>query len=217
MLRSIDQLGDRDRLAGAHGVTERSVIRIENAVLAALGLIDAVGLDEVEATRRRVIGIDQDRVGMRDLQRAAGYRGQHGVEIERGRDRTADLFQHLQLIDRLRQITGALFDLGLQHRVGLRDLPSHAVELIGELFQLVMGAHLDAAPEVPGAEPARAGPQRGDRHQHTPRQHCAGERRHHQAEPDQQRAAQQLVADRRQCLRGRLLEHDSPAELRNHG
>ena len=69
--------------------------------------------------------------------------------------------------------------------------------------------------EIAGAEPPRAGAQRRDRHQHPPRQHRAGEDRDHEAERDQKRDPHQLVADRRQRLRGRLLEQHEPAELRH--
>ena len=69
--------------------------------------------------------------------------------------------------------------------------------------------------EIAGAEPPRAGAQRGDRDQHPPRQHGAGEDRDHEAERDQQRDPHQLVADRRQRLRGRLLEQHKPAEFRH--
>ena len=154
---------------------------------------------------------------MRDLQRARGDRRQHGVEVERGGDRAADLLQHLQLADRLREIARALLDLGFEHGIGLAELAGHRVELLGELFQLVIAVDLDALAEIAGAEPARAGAQRVDRHQHAPRHHGACDDRDDQAEPDQERDAHQLVADRGERGRGRLLEEHGPAELRHHG
>ena len=63
-----------------------------------------------------VIAVDQHRIGMGDLQRARGHRRQHGVEIERGGDRAADLLQHLQLVDRLREIAGSLLHLAFEVR-----------------------------------------------------------------------------------------------------
>ena len=59
------------------------------------------------------------------------------------------------------------------------------------------------------------GAQRGDRDQHAARQHGAGGGRDRKAERDQQRDPQQLVADRRERLRGRLLEEHVPAEFRH--
>ena len=152
---------------------------------------------------------------MGDLERAGGHRRQHRVEVERGGDRAADLFQHLQFVDGARQIPRALLDLGLQPRIGFGELAGHAVELVGELFQLVGSVHVDAMAEIAGAEPPRAGAQRGDRDQHAPRQQRAGADRNDQAEPDQERNPHQLVADRRQRLAGRLLEEHVPAELRH--
>ena len=122
---------------------------------------------------------------MGDFQRARRHRRQHGVEIERGGDRAADLLEHLELVDRLREIAGALLDLGFEAGIGLLQLAGHAVELVGEFFQLVVGPHLDAMAEIAGAEPPRAGAQRRDRDQHAPRQQRAGEDRDHEAEPDQ--------------------------------
>ena len=152
---------------------------------------------------------------MGDLQRARGHRRQHRVEIERGRHRAADLFQHLQFVDRLREVARALLHLGFEAGIGFGELAGHVVELIGELFQLVVGVDVDAMAEIAGAEPPRAGRERGDRDQHAAGQKSAGQDRDHEAEADQKRAAQQLVADRRQRLRGRLLEEHDPAEFRH--
>ena len=162
-----------------------------------------------------VIAIDQHRIGMGDFERARGHRRQHGVEIERGGDRAADFLEHLQLVDRLREIAGALLHLGFEARIGLVQLAGHAVELVGEFLQLVLGVDVDAMAEIAGAEPPRAGAQRRDRDQHAARQKRAGEDRDHEPEPDQQRDPHQLVADRRQRLRRRLLEEHGPAEFRH--
>ena len=163
----------------------------------------------------RVIAVDQHRVGVGDFQRARRHRRQHRVEIERGGDRAADFLEHLELVDGARQIAGARLDLGFEAGIGFLQLPGHAVELVGQFLQLVLGAHFDAMAEIAGAEPPRAGAQRGDRDQHPPRQHGAGENRDREAERDQQRDPHQLVADRRQRLRGRLLEQHMPAEFRH--
>ena len=130
----------------------------------------------------RVIAVDQHRVGMGDFERAGGDRRQHGVEIERGGDRAADLLQHLELVDRLREIARALLHLGFEAGIGLVQLAGHAVELVGEFFQLVLGVDVDAMAEIAGAEPPRAGAQRRDRDQHAARQKRAGEDRDHEAE-----------------------------------
>ena len=163
-----------------------------------------------------VMAVDQHRVGMGDFQRARRHRRQHRVEVERGGDRAADFLEHLEFVDRARQIARARLDLGFEAGIGFLQLAGHAVELVGQFLQLVPGAHLDAMAEIAGAEPPRAGAQCGDRDQHPPRQHGAGENRDHEAEPDQQRDPHQLIPDRRQRLRGRLLVQHLPAEFR-HG
>ena len=164
-----------------------------------------------------VIAIDQHGVGIGDFERARGDRRQHGVEVERGGDRAADLLEHLQLVDRLREVARALLHLLFEAGIGLRKLPGHAVELACQFFQLVRRLHLDAVGKIAGAEAAGAGAERGDRHQHPSRHDGAGDDRDHEAERDQQRNPHQLVADRRQRLRGRLLEEHVPAELRHLG
>ena len=92
-------------------------------------------------------------------------------------------------------------------------LPGHAVELVGELLQLVVGLDLDPVSEVAVAEALGPGIERLDRNQHTPRQQHAGENRHRETECDQHRDADQEIVDRRQRLTGRLFEQNEPAEL----
>ena len=65
-----------------------------------------------------IIAVDQHGVGMGDLERARRDRRQHGVEVERGGDGAADLFEHLQLVDRLRQIARALLHLLFEVGIG---------------------------------------------------------------------------------------------------
>ena len=199
----------------AGGLAERGVVGVDGAVAAFGRLVDADRFGEVELVVAGVIAVDQHGVGMGDFQRPRGDRGQHGVEVERGGDRAADLLEHLELVDRLRQIPRPLVHLGFEVRIGLGELPGHAVELVGQLLQLVRRLHLDAVAEIAGAETPRAGLQRRDRHQHAPRHDGAGDDRDHEAEPDQQRDPHQLVADRRQRLRGLLFEEHVPAEFRH--
>ena len=85
-------------------------------------LVDADRFGEVELLFCRVIAVDQHGVGMGDFQRARRHRRQHGVEIERGGDRAADFLEHLELVDRLRQVPGALLDLGFETGIGFLQL-----------------------------------------------------------------------------------------------
>ena len=215
MVGGVGEIGDRDRLAVGGGLAEHAGVLVDREMLAFGGLVDADRFGEVELLLRGVIAVDQHRVGMGDFERARRHRRQHRVEIERGGDRAADLLEHLELVDRLREVAGALLDLGFEAGIGLLQLAGHAVELVGEFFQFVRGVHVDAVAEIAGAEPPRAGAQRRDRDQHPPRQQRAGEDRDRKAERDQQRDPQQLIADRRQRLRGRLLEEHDPAEFRH--
>ena len=120
-------------------------------------LVDADRFGQVELMIVGVIAVDQHGVGMGDFERARGDRRQHGVEVERGGDRAADLLEHLELVDRLRQIARPLLHLGFEAGIGLGELAGHAVELVGEFLQLVRGLHLDAVAEIAGAETPRAG------------------------------------------------------------
>jgi len=132
--------------------------------------VDAGRFGQVELTPGGVVAINQNRIGAGDFERARRDRRQHRVEIERGRDRAADLLENLKLVDRLRQIPRALLDLGFEAGIGLLQLAGHAVELVGEFLQLIVGIHLDTMAEIAGPELARAAAQRGDRDQHPPRQ-----------------------------------------------
>ena len=149
---------------------------------------------------------------MGDFQRARHHRRQHRVEIERGGNRAADFLEHLKFVDRAREVARARLHLRFEAGIGLRKLPGHAVELVGQFLQLVLGPTSMrwlnrrrrgggrrrgavigisiGAPDVP----ARSRPRGRARSQRTPHQ---------------------LVADRRQRLRGRLLEQHVPAEFRH--
>ena len=179
------EIGNRDRLASGRRLTEQAFFFIDREMLPLDRFVDAVGFDQIELMLGCVIAVDQHRVGVSNLQRAGRNRRQHGIEIERGGDRAADLFKHFQLVDRLREVAGALFHLGFEAGIGLLELAGHAVELVGEFFQLVLGADVDAVTEIAGAEPPRAGAQRRDRDQHPACQQRAGKDRNHKPEPDQ--------------------------------
>ena len=65
-------------------------------------------------------------------------------------------------------------------------LSGHAVELVGELFQFVVGLDFDTVFEVAVAEALRACVESLDRHQHAPRQQHAGEDRDRKTECDEE-------------------------------
>ena len=216
MVGGVGEIGNRDRLALGGGRAEHAGALVDGQMRAFGGLVDADRLRQVELLLRRIIAVDQHRIGMGDFERAGRHRRQYGVEIERGRNRAADFLENLKFIDRLRQIAGALLDLGFKAGIGFMQLAGHAVELIGEFFQLVLGVDVDAMAEIALAETARAAAQCRDRDQHAAGEHGAGEARHHQPEHDQEHDPRQLIADRRQRLGRRLLEEHVPAEFR-HG
>ena len=137
---------------------------------------------------------------MGDLQRARRHRRQHGVEIERGGDRAADFLQHLELVDRARQIPRALLDLGLQGRISFASWP--AMLLNWSASSSSSSLVCTSMRWLKSPAPSRRAPARNavDRDQHAPRQQRAGADRDDQAEPDQKRNPHQLVADRRQRL-----------------
>ena len=177
--------------------------------------VDDGGLDQIELLSRGVEAVNQDRVGLGDLQRACGHGRQHIVEVERGDHGAADLFENFQFVDRLRKIARAFRHLVFKSSIGLAQLACHAVELVGKFFEFIAGLDGDAAAEVAGAKPPCARAQRADWDHHAPRQQHAGERCHGQSEGDQQSDAEKQIADRRQGLPRRLLEHHEPAEARH--
>ena len=128
-------------------------------MLAFCGAVDADRLGQVELMPGGIVAVDQHRIGVGDFERARRHRRQHRVEIERGSHRAADLLEHLELVDRAREIAGARLDLGFKADIRLLQLAGHAVELVGQFLQLVGGVDVDALAEIAGAEPPRAGAQ----------------------------------------------------------
>ena len=108
--------------------------------------------------------------------------GDNGVENRlRIGDRAADGAQDFAggglLLQGFAQFAGAVIDLALQPRIGFLEIGGHGVELVGQGFELVAGAHHDLLVEVAGADLRRAILQRADRLHHAPRQEHAGKHR----------------------------------------
>ena len=118
------EIGNRDRLALRGSFAEHAVVGVDREMAALGGLVDADRFGEVECVVGGIIAVDQHRIGVGDFERAGGDRRQHGVEIERGRDRAADFLEHLQLIDRLREIPRAFLHLPFEVGIGLRNCPA---------------------------------------------------------------------------------------------
>src|SRR4029453_2698977 len=83
--------------------------------------IEHVGRPEVEDLGELVVLPDGRAAGAGQLGRGIYAGRQHGVEIERGADRLADLAQRRELRDRAAQLIGALAYLVKQPRVLDRD------------------------------------------------------------------------------------------------
>ena len=130
MVRRGIEIGQRDRLALRGGFAERAAVapRSRDGCLRPI-LSMPIASVRLKRCLIGVIAIDQHGVGMGDFERARGDRRQHGVEVERGGDRAADLLEHLQLVDRLREVARALLHLAFEAGIGLGQLAGHAVEL----------------------------------------------------------------------------------------
>ena len=90
-----------------------------------------------------------------------------------------------------RQLGGALLDLALEAGIRLPQLRAHLVELLGQAFELVAGADLDALVELAGADPRGAFLQRADRPHQRAREEKARGDRDQQAADQQQRGRAQ--------------------------
>src|SRR5262245_61833651 len=64
------------------------------------------------------------------------------------------------------ELTGALFDLALEGRIGLLKLGRHAVKLIAQRLELVTGFDRYALAEIAAADAGRAIAQGADRNHH---------------------------------------------------
>src|SRR3954471_13050907 len=84
------------------------------------------------------------------------------------------------------ELARALGDAALEAGVKVFELRRHAVELPGELLQLVAGFHADAMPEVSLAYSSRAEAQRADWRNHATHEHQARGERERQSQEKQE-------------------------------
>jgi len=114
----------------ARRLAERAAGLVDGEMAAFGRFIDADRFGQVELMVGGVIAVDQHRIGMGDFERAGGHRRQHGVEIERGGNRAADLLEALlaRLIDCARSRVRS--SPSIQVGIGFGELACHAVELV---------------------------------------------------------------------------------------
>ena len=106
----------------------------------------------------------------------------------------------------------ALLDLVFQVRIGLLQLASHVVELVGQRFDFVATFDADALAEVAATDARRAGSQDLDRHHHAPGQeHTGDKRKRHCAEQDVTGAQDRAIKRSIRFFDRRLDKHE-PAE-----
>ena len=132
------------------------------------------------------LGIETvDRAAMRagHFDGAHDDRRQDLVEIERGGKRETDFLQRAELADRAFEIARALFDLLLELGVGVLELRGHEIEVVGEVFDLVAGPHLDLMAEIAFGQMRRAVAHGLDRHRHPARQDEPGADAEHERQP----------------------------------
>ena len=73
-------------------------------------------------------------------------------------DRAADFLKHLQLIDRLREVAGALLHLPFEVGIGLVQVgPAMLLNWLASSSSSSAVFHLDAMAEIAGAKTPRAG------------------------------------------------------------
>ena len=162
-IRDLDGVPLRDALADhgvahAHGQTADRAHQI---------VVHAVGGGDPEVARLFLGDVDGAAAGIGERAGVRQDARKHGLELERGIDRPADLAERLELADRARQLLGPLLDLAFEVGVGFLELPGHEIELLGERLQLVAGLDIDAALKIAPADAggallqgARIGPAR---------------------------------------------------------
>jgi hypothetical protein len=130
----------------------------------------------------------------------------------RARDHPQDLGGGGLLLEGLAQLAGALLDLALEARVGLLEVARHAVELLGQAFQLVAGAHHDAIAQVTLAELGRPRLEGPDRPHHPAGQDQADDHRQDDANQLEQGGAADRGLQGGEGLLERLLDEDRPPQ-----
>ena len=138
-------------------------------------------------------------------------------QIERRADRLADLAQGADLLQSAAELARARLDLLLEARVRLLELRGRPVELVAERLQLVTGPDLDAVTQIPRADPRRPRLQCPDRRDHAPGQEHARQNREHEAENEEDGAADDRGLKGRERLAERLLDEHEPPERSRSG
>ena len=156
-------VGNANRHIAVGGEAQGPIVRIDRHLARRVlkFLTDATRLGERELART-VILVDRRRVGLGEFDRTIDDRGEHQFGIERSGDGAADLLQRLELKNGLPEFARALFDLLFEGAVGDLQLVGHAVELLGQILDLVAGPHVEPVAEVAGLELLSSGLQRQD-------------------------------------------------------
>ncbi len=156
--------------------------------------------------------------GLAQTHRLVEHRVEHRGEVAR---RAIDDLQYLGgrglLVERLFQFGGAVLDLFFEVGVGFLEVRGHAVEVAGEVFELVAGLDVDVAVEFAGADPRGARLQLADRHGHAAGEKQRSQCRQDKGEGEQRGGAQCRAVERRQGFAQRQFDKDGPAERRDCG
>ena len=180
-------------------------------------LVECVRFREIEDASRCIVAVDGAGVGLRELDSTRHDRGEHGLVVQRGRDGAPDLLERFQLADRLCKIARAFGDFLLQPSVGPLQLVCHAVEMVGEIRDLILRLHFDAMAEIARLQLLGTDLQGANRNDHFSRQEHAGQHGQEHAQRQQPRGAEQQIVDRLKRLAQRLLEEHVPLHSRHRG
>jgi hypothetical protein len=158
--------------------------------------------------------LDGTAKGVRLLQ----YHVEHGREVAGG---AVDNPEHIRrrglLVEGLPEFGGAVFDPLFEFGVGFLQIARHAVEVAGEVFELIAGLDIDLPVELAGADARGASLQFPDRHGHAAGEEQRGQCRQDKGEGEQCAGTQHRAVKRRQGFVQRQFDKDGPAERRDRG
>ena len=135
------------------------------------------------------------------------------------KSRAANNFQHLArsrlLIQRLSEFARAVFNFVLQVGVGLLELGRHAVELVGQLLQLVAGFDFQSMIEIAATDACRSASQNFDGPHHASTDQKTGPARHSKTGQKKDESSQGRSIKRSVGFAHRPLDKYGPAEILN--
>src|SRR6185437_3140028 len=105
-----------------------------------------------EARAGLVVFVEHAAIRAGEMRGSGDDRIEDGVEIEARAHGARNLAQHVQLLERARELAGTRLDLVFERRARAGELGRRVIQLVAERFQFVAGGNVDAMVEIAGTD-----------------------------------------------------------------